>query len=67
MYAMGCGTFSKKSLHELTDGIHKVLSSTGYTGKISKKNCDIIMFKNIIDYIGYTGIRDRKFFSPGLS
>ena len=49
-----------KDVYELTDEIHKALSSTGYTGKSMKKDSDISMFKNIIDDVEYESIGDRN-------
>ena len=50
----------RDNVYDLTPEIYKALFLTGYTGKIMKKESDIIMIKNIINDLGYTGIGDRN-------
>ena len=61
----------KDNIYDLTPEIYKALSDTGYTGKTMKNENDILMMYNIINDLGYTGIRDRpskrkKFFTITL-
>ena len=46
--------------YELTPEIYKALSYTGYTGKNSKNENDILMLNNFIRDLGYTGSGDIK-------
>ena len=48
------------NVYEITPEILKALSSTGYSGETIKKESDILMMKNKIDDLGYTGIGDKK-------
>ena len=58
----------KDNIYDLTPEIYKALSCTGYTGKTMKKKKDILMMKNIVRDLGYTGVgdRDSKHFSQKL-
>ena len=46
--------------YEITPGIYKVLSYTGYTGKTRKNENDTLMMNNNINDLGYTGFGDRN-------
>ena len=48
----------KDNIYDLTPEIYKALSYTGYTGKTMQNENDILMLKNIIKDLGYTGLRD---------
>ena len=54
------------NVYELTPEIFKTLSSTGCSGRTMKKENDIIMMKNILRDVGYTGkagrVSNRKTF-----
>ena len=61
----------KDNIYDLTPEIYKALSDTGYTGEKMKNENDILMMYNIINDLGYTGIRDKpskrkKFFTITL-
>ena len=45
--------------YDLTPEIYKALSFTGYPRKTMKNENDILMMKNILNDLGYTGIGDR--------
>ena len=45
--------------YELIPEFSKALSYTGYTGKSTKNQNDILMLNNIINELGHTGIGDR--------
>ena len=45
--------------YELTTEIYKALSYTGYTGKNMNNENDILMLKNFINDLGYTGDGDK--------
>ena len=49
-------------VYDLTPEVYKALYSTGYTGKTMKNENDILMMKNIISNLVYTGVgyRDSK-------
>ena len=47
------------NVYEITPEIHKALSSTLYTGETKKKENDILMLKNILRDVKYTGVGDR--------
>ena len=49
----------KDNVYEITPEICKALSSTGYDGKSMKSENDIIILKNILRDVNYTGIGDR--------
>ena len=46
-------------VYDLTPEIYQALSYTGYTGDTMKNENDILMLKNIINDLGYTGVGDR--------
>ena len=48
-----------ENIYELTPEIYMALSDTGYTGKTMKSENDILMMRNIIRDLGYTGDDDR--------
>ena len=52
----------KDNIYDLTPEIYKALSYTGYDGKTMKNEYDILMIKNIMRDLGYTGIGDHKSF-----
>ena len=45
--------------YELTPETYKALSFTGYTDNTMKNENEILMLNNIINDLGYTGVRDR--------
>ena len=45
---------------EVTDEIHIVLSSTGYTGKSMKRFSDFLTLQNKLNEVWYTGIADEN-------
>ena len=49
----------KDIVHETTPEIHKAFSSTGFTGETMKNESDILMMKNILRDVKYTGVGDR--------
>ena len=61
VYTLGGDRIQKKdNVYDLPPEIYKALSYTGYEGKNLKNENDILMFYNIINYLGYTGIGDNK-------
>ena len=50
----------KDNIYDLTPEVYKALSYTGYDGKTMKNDNDILMLKNIINDLGYTGRGDIK-------
>ena len=49
----------RDKISEVADKIHKAPSSAGYSDKSMKKVSDVLLFNNIINDIGYTGIGDK--------
>ena len=49
----------KDNIYDLTPEIYKAISYTGYTGITMKNESDILILKNNINDLGYTGIEDR--------
>ena len=49
----------KDNIYDLTSEVYKPLSDTGYTGKNMENESDILMKKNIINDLRYTGVGDR--------
>ena len=49
-----------ENIYDLTPEIYKALSDTGYTGKNMKRENDILMNKNIVRDLDYTGDGDRE-------
>ena len=45
--------------YELTPEIYIALSFTGYSGNAMENENDILMLKNIINDLSYTGVGDR--------
>ena len=50
----------KDNIYDLTPEIYRALSFTGYEGKTMKNANDILMLKNIIRDLGYTGRKDYQ-------
>ena len=48
------------NVYEITPENHKALSSTGYTGEKTKNENDILMIKNILRDVNYTGRGDKS-------
>ena len=45
--------------YDFTPEIYKVLSCTGYTGRTTKNENDILIMNNIINNLGNRGVGDR--------
>ena len=59
VYTMGSNLIkANDNVYDLTDEIHKALSSTGYSDETMKKESDLCL-NNIKNYIGSRGIGDR--------
>ena len=59
VYTMGSNLIKgNDNVYDLTDEIHKALSSTGYSDKTMKKESDLCLNNNK-NYIGSRGIGDR--------
>ena len=60
IYTLGCNKLRiRDNDYELTPEVYKALSYTGYTGKTTKDEKDILMMHNNKNDLGYTGVEDR--------
>ena len=56
----GDGMGINDNIYNIIPEIHKVLSSTSYTGRTMKNENDVLLRKNNIRDLGYTGRGDRQ-------